>query len=96
MIYVYFPLIDHTVLQAVVWAGNIKNKITNNRYFSLLQPVVQDFMETTAVNNVTIIATRRLNVIDLQESAMEDVNQDGQGTHVMMVMLWHRRLRRRS
>lgn len=33
MIYVYFPLIDHTVLQAVVWAGNIKNKITNKRYF---------------------------------------------------------------
>lgn len=50
------------------------------------RPVVQDFMETTAVNNVTIIATRRLNVIDLQESAMEDVNQDGQGTPVMMLV----------
>lgn len=50
----------------------------------VIRPVVQDFMETTAVNNVTIIATRRLNVIDLQEIATEDVNQDGQGTHVMM------------
>lgn len=91
-----FTQIDHKVLQAVVWAGNIKYKITNNRDFSLLQPVVKDFMETTAMNNVTTIVTRRLNVIDLQEIAKEDVNQDGQGSPVMMVMFWHRRPRRRS
>lgn len=36
------------------------------------------------MSNVTIIVTRRLNVIDLQESATEDVNQDGQGSRVMM------------
>lgn len=95
MLYVYFPWIDHTVLQALVWAGNIRYKITNNRDFSLLQPVVRDFMEKTAVSNVTIIVTRRPNVIDLQEIATEDVNQDGQGSPVMMVMLWHRRPRRR-
>lgn len=47
-------------------------------------PVVRDFMEKTAVNNVTTIVTRRLNVIDLQEIAKEDVNQDGQGSPVMM------------
>lgn len=90
-----FTQIDHTVLQAVVWAGNIKYMNTNNRDFSLLQPVVRDFMEKTAVNNVTTIVTRRLNVIDLQESATEDVNQDGQGSPVLMVMFWHRRPRRR-
>lgn len=61
--------------------------ITNNRYYSLLQPVVQDFMEKIARNNVTIIVTRRLNVTDLQEIATEDVNQDGQGSHVMMVRI---------
>lgn len=72
-----FTQINHIVLQAVVWEGNIKYKITNNRDFSLLQSVVQDFMETTAVNNVTTIVTRLLNVIDLQEIAKEDVNQDG-------------------
>lgn len=53
--------------------------ITNNRYYSLLQPVVQDLMEKIAWNNVTIIVTRRLNVTDSQEIATEDVNQDGQG-----------------
>lgn len=90
-----FTQIDHTVLQAVVLAGSIKYIITNNRDFSLLQPVVKDFLEKTAVNNVTIIVTRRLNVIDLQENATEDVNQDGQGSLVMMVLLWHRRPRRR-
>lgn len=46
------------------------------------------------MSNVTIIVTRRLNVIDLQEIATEDVNQDGQESPVMMVMLWHRRPRR--
>lgn len=81
-----FTQIHHTVLQAVVWAGIIKYMNTNNRDFSLLQPVVRDFMEKTAVSNATIIVTRRLNVIDLQESATEDVNQDGQGSRVMMVM----------
>lgn len=90
-----FTQIDHTVLQAVVLAGSIKYIITNNRDFSLLQPAVKDFLEKTAVNNVTIIVTRRLNVIDLQEDATEDVNQDGQGSLVMMVLLWHRRPRRR-
>lgn len=79
------------------WFGQVtlRTRLQTSVTFTLLQPVVQDFMETTAVNNVTIIATSRLNVIDLQESAMEDVNQDGQGTPVMMVMLWHRRPRRR-
>lgn len=91
-----FTQIDHIVLQAVAWEGNIRYKITNNRDFSLLQPVVQDFTETTAVNNVTTIVTRLLNVIDLQEIAKEDVNQDGQGSPVLMVMLWHSRPRRRS
>lgn len=67
-------------------AGSIKYIITNNRDFSLLQPVVKDFLEKTAVNNVTIIVTRRLNVIDLQENATEDVNQDGQGSLVMMLV----------
>lgn len=56
--------------------GSINYMITNN---SFLQPVAQGFMEKTAVNNVTKIVTRRLNVTDLQESVMEDVNQDGQG-----------------
>lgn len=64
--------------------GSINYMITNN---SLLQPVAQGFMEKTAVNNVTKIVTRRLNVTDLQESVMEDVNQDGQGSHVMMVRI---------
>lgn len=50
----------------------------------VIRPVVRDFMEKTAVSNVTIIVTRRLNVIDLQEIATEDVNQDGQGSPVMM------------
>lgn len=68
---------------------------TNNCDFSLFQPVIWDFMEKTAVSNVTTIVTRRLNVIDLQEIAMEDVNQDGQGSHVLMVMFWHRRPHRR-
>lgn len=36
------------------------------------------------MSNVTITVTRRLNVIDLQEIATEDVNQDGQGSRVMM------------
>lgn len=39
------------------------------------------------MNNVTIIVTRRLNVTDLQESVTEDVNQDGQGSRVMMVSI---------
>lgn len=56
--------------------GSINYMITNN---SLLQPVAQGFMEKTAVNNVTKIVMRRLNVTNLQESVMEDVNQDGQG-----------------
>lgn len=47
---------------------------------------MKDFLEKTAVNNVTIIVTRRLNVIDLQENATEDVNQDGQGSLVMMLV----------
>lgn len=68
---------------------------TNNCDFSLFQPVIRDFMEKTAVSNVTTIVTRRLNVIDLQEIATEDVNQDGQGSHVLMVMFWHRRPHRR-
>lgn len=50
----------------------------------VIRPVIRDFMEKTAVSNVTIIVTRRLNVIDLQEIATEDVNQDGQGSHVLM------------
>lgn len=67
--------------------GSINYMITN---ISLLQPVAQGFMEKTAVNNATKIVTRRLNVTDLQESVMEDVNQDGQGSHVMMVRtLYH-------
>lgn len=52
--------------------------------YIVIRPVVRDFMEKTAVSNVTIIVTRRLNVIDLQEIATEDVNQDGQGSPVMM------------
>lgn len=52
----------------------------------VIRPVVQGFMEKTAVNNVTIIVTRRLNVADLTESVMEDVNQDGQGPLVMMLV----------
>lgn len=58
--------------------GDINCMITNDRYFSLLQLVVQVFMEKAALNNVTIIVTIPRNVTDLQESAMEDVNQDGQ------------------
>lgn len=52
-----FTQIHQTVLQAVVWAGIIKYMNTNNRDFSLLQPVVRDFMEKTAVSNVTKIVT---------------------------------------
>lgn len=44
-------------------------------------------MEKTAVKNVTIIVTRPLNVTDLTENAMEDVNQDGQGSLVMRVRI---------
>lgn len=58
--------------------GDINCMITNDRYFSLLQLVVQVFMEKAALNNVTIIVTIPPNVTDLQESATEDVNQDGQ------------------
>lgn len=38
------------------------------------------------MNNVTTIVTRLLNVIDLQEIAKEDVNQDGQGSPVLMAV----------
>lgn len=65
--------------------GDINCMITNDRYFSLLQLVVQVFMEKAALNNVTIIVTIPRNVTDLQESAMEDVNQDGQEYLVIMV-----------
>lgn len=41
------------------------------------------------MNNVTIIVTRRLNVTDLQEIVMEDVNQDGRGSLVMMVDIYN-------
>lgn len=65
--------------------GNINYMITNNR--SLLQLVVQVFMEKTAGNNVAIIVTIPSDVTDLQESAMEDVNQDGRGSLVTMVSI---------
>lgn len=67
--------------------GNINCMITNDRYFSLLQLVEQVYMEKTAGDNVTIIVTRPPNVTDLQEIATEDVNQDGQGSLVMMVRI---------
>lgn len=65
--------------------GNINYMITNNR--SLLQLVVQVFMEKTAGNNVAIIVTIPSDVTDLQESAMEDVNKDGRGSLVTMVSI---------
>lgn len=65
--------------------GNINYMITNNR--SLLQLVVQVFMKKTAGNNVAIIVTIPSDVTDLQESAMEDVNQDGRGSLVTMVSI---------
>lgn len=65
--------------------GNINYMITINR--SLLQLVVQVFMEKTAGNNVAIIVTIPSDVTDLQESAMEDVNQDGRGSLVTMVSI---------
>lgn len=42
-------------------------------------------MEKTVVKNVTIIVTRPSDVTELQESATADVNQDGQGSLVMIV-----------
>lgn len=42
-------------------------------------------MEKTVVKNVTIIVTRPSGVTELQESATADVNQDGQGSLVMIV-----------
>lgn len=56
---------------------NLQFMLTNNR--SLLQSVVRVFMEQTAENDVAINVTKPSDVTKLQESATEDVNQDGQG-----------------
>lgn len=56
---------------------NLQFMLTNNR--SLLQSVVRVFMEQTAGNDVAINVTKPSDVTKLQESATEDVNQDGQG-----------------